>query len=385
MTRHGGVAERGLVAHLAAFAGALRERGVPVGLSEQVDAATALTLVDLLDRDEVAAALKCALRLRPEHWPVFDELFGRWWRESRPLAHSERYRRPDADRAVPRGVPRAGKAADGTPAGVEGAGPEARSGEPGYSADEVLRRKPFEAMSEQEIAQMERLLGRLALRLATRRSRRLVPVRGRGLADLRRSLRGAVATGGEPLALARRERAVEVARLVVLCDTSGSMDAHARFLLAFILSLGRTARRTEAFAFNTSLTRITPLLAAGKAAISLDRLSAGVPDWSGGTRIGECLAAFVEQHLPRVVRPGTTVVVLSDGLDRGDPAVLAEAMRAIRARARKVIWLNPLMGDPRYRPLARGMEAALPFVDHLAPAHNLESLERFLTLVRSPT
>ena len=107
-----------------------------------------------------------------------------------------------------------------------------------------------------------------------------------------------------------------------------------------------------------------------------------MPDWSGGTRIGECLAAFVEQHLPRVVRPGTAVVILSDGLDRGDPAVLAEAMRAIGARARKVIWLNPLMGDARMSPpLARGMVAALPFVDHLAPAHNLESFERFLALV----
>jgi uncharacterized protein with von Willebrand factor type A (vWA) domain len=208
-----------------------------------------------------------------------------------------------------------------------------------------------------------------------------VPTRGRGLADLRRSLRAAVATGGEPLALARRERAVEEARLVVLCDTSGSMDAHARFLLAFILSLGSAARRTEAFAFNTRLTRITQLLSAGKTELSLERLSAGVPDWSGGTRIGECLAAFVDQHLERVVRPETTVVILSDGLDRGDPAVLAEAMRAIRRRARAVIWLNPLMGDARYRPLARGMEAALPYVDHLAPAHNLESFERFLTLV----
>ena len=376
MTREG-VAERGLVAHLAAFAGALRERGVPVGLSEEVDAAAALTLVDLFDRDEVAAALKCALKLRREHWPVFDELFGRWWRETRPLAHAERYTRPAPGLAVPR----AGRTADGTPGGLESAGREAPAGEPGWSADEVLRRKPFEAMSEQEIAQMERLLARLALRLATRRSRRLVPIRGRGLADLRRSLRGAVATGGEPLALARRERAVEEARLVVLCDTSGSMDAHARFLLAFILSLGKAARRTEAFAFNTSLTRITPLLAAGKAALSLERLSAGVPDWSGGTRIGECLAAFVEQHLARVVRPGTTVVVLSDGLDRGDPAMLAEAMRAIRARARKVIWLNPLMGDARYRPLARGMGAALPYVDHLVPAHNLRSLEEFLALV----
>jgi hypothetical protein len=371
------VSERGLVAHLAAFAGALRERGVPAGLGEEVDAATALTLVDLLDREEVATTLKCALKIRREHWPVFDELFARWWREHRPSAHVEQHTRPATDRTPSRG---AGKADGGSRGGVEGAGREA-AGEPGYSADAMLRKKPFEKMSEADIAAMERLLARLSRRLATRRSRRLVPTRGRGLPDLRRSLRSAVGTGGELLALAHRERAIEQARLVVLCDTSGSMDAHARFLLAFILSLGSAAHRAELFAFNTSLTRITPFLKGTRVDLSLDRLSAGVPDWSGGTRIGECLAEFVSEHLDRVVRRGTTVVILSDGLDRGDPAVLVEAMRAIRARARTVIWLNPLMGDARYRPLARGMEAALPFVDHLAPAHNLESLEHFLTLI----
>jgi uncharacterized protein len=367
----------GLVAHVARFAGALRERGVPVALSDEVDAVAALTLVDLLDRDEVATALRCALRLRREHWATFDELFARLWRETRPLSHTERHTRSAAGRMPPAGARTAASAATGG----EAAGERDDGGEPGWSADEMLRRKPFEEMSERECAEMERLLARLSLRLATRRSRRFVPTRGRGLADLRRSLRASVATGGEPLALARRARAVEQARLVVLCDTSGSMDAHARFLLAFILSLGRAARRTETFAFNTRLTRITPLLAVGKTALSLDRLSAGVPDWSGGTRIGECLAAFVDRHLERVVRSDTTVVILSDGLDRGDPAVLAEAMRRIRRRARAVIWLNPLMGDARYRPLARGMEAALPFVDQLAPAHNLRSLERFLDLV----
>jgi len=370
--------ERGLVTHLAAFAGALRERGVAVGLGEEVDAAAALTLVDLLDRNEVSAALKCALKIRREHWAAFDELFALLWSDGRPTPHVEHHTRPATDRTMPRGDSRRGAGYTG---GIDGTGRVAAAGEPGYSADEVLRKKPFEEMSEAEIAAMERLLARLSRRLATRRSRRLVPSPGRGIPDLRRSLRRAVGTGGDLLTLARRERAVEEARLVVLCDTSGSMDAHARFLLAFILSLGSVARRAELFAFNTALTRITPLLAGAKIELSLERLSAGVPDWSGGTRIGECLAAFVDRHLDRVVRRGTTVVILSDGLDRGDPAALAEAMRAIRARARTVIWLNPLMGDARYRPLARGMEAALPFVDHLASAHNLESLEHFLTLV----
>jgi uncharacterized protein with von Willebrand factor type A (vWA) domain len=156
------------------------------------------------------------------------------------------------------------------------------------------------------------------------------------------------------------------------------MDAHARFLLAFVLGLRRAVRRAEVYAFNTGLVRLTPALAPGKVRLSLARITDAVPDWSGGTRLGDCLAAFAAGDLARVVDARTTVVILSDGLDRGEPAVLAEALRRISARARRIIWLNPLLGDARYEPTARGMAAALPFVDELCPAHNLESLERLL-------
>src|SRR5262249_45006437 len=148
-----------------------------------------------------------------------------------------------------------------------------------------------------------------------------------------------------------------------------------------LLSLAKTTRRTEIFAFNTALTRLTPWLSAGRIERALERLAAGVPDWSGGTRIGECLAEFVRSQAAEMLNAKTAVVIVSDGLDRGDTAVLARAMRDIRSRARKVIWLNPLLGDPRYEPTARGMEAALPFVDLLAPAHSLESLERILPML----
>ena len=196
--------------------------------------------------------------------------------------------------------------------------------------------------------------------------------------DFRRSLRRALATEGELLSVARRCRAIEEPRLVVFCDTSGSMDAHARFLLAFVLALRRAARSTEVFAFNTSLVRLTPWLSRRRLGPTLERLAAAVPDWSGGTRIGECLARFVEHHLEARVGSKTVVLVLSDGLDRGDTAALEGAMRAIRARARRVIWLNPLLGDPRYEPTARGMKAALPYIDELLPAHDFASLERLL-------
>jgi len=372
---------RGLVTHLAGFAGALRERGVPVGLSDEVDGAEALTLVDLLDRDEVHRTLRTTLKIRPKDWDSFDELFREWWSEqAAPGGRMEQRTRPASDRGNLGPPPRSGAEGRGHPAAESPGGP-GEGAVPGYSPDMLLRRKPFDQCSERDLAAMERLLARLSLTLATRRSRRLVPTRGRGAVDLRRSFRDAVGTRGEFLSLARRARAVEEPRLVLLCDTSGSMDPHTRFLLAFILSLKRAARRTEVFAFNTALTRLTPWLAPGKVGPTLDRLAAAVPDWSGGTKIGETLAEFVARHQDQVVDAGTTVVILSDGLDRGDPALLAAAMRAIRGRARQVIWLNPLLGDPRYRPTARGMEAALPFVDHLAPAHNLESLERFLELV----
>ncbi|HEY6930181.1 MAG TPA: VWA domain-containing protein, partial [Thermoanaerobaculia bacterium] len=197
----------------------------------------------------------------------------------------------------------------------------------------------------------------------------------------RRSFRAALATDGEFLKLARRARAVEVPRLVALCDTSGSMDAHTRFLLAFLLALKKTARRTEIFVFNTSLTRLTPWLAPGRIARTLEKLSASVPDWSGGTRIGECLESFVENHLDTTVDAKTVVLIVSDGLDRGDTEPLARAMRTIHTRARQVLWLNPLLSDPRYEPTARGMAAALPYVDRLLPAHNLETLERLIPML----
>jgi uncharacterized protein with von Willebrand factor type A (vWA) domain len=365
-----------LVGHVAQFAKALRERGVRAGLSDEIDAVRALTLVDLSDREEVRRALRIALKIRPRDAETFEELFENLW-GSRDEKRAVR-NRPPKDR---RGPVRPGKV---LPAALSAEKIERESvtgDTPGYSPEALLRRKPFDECSASDLAAMERMISRLALRLATRKSRRLVPTRGRGRVDPRRSFRAAVATDGEFLRLARRARAVELPRIVVLCDTSGSMDPHSRFLLAFLLSLRKKARGTELFAFNTALVRLTPWVSSGRVSPTLERLAAGVPDWSGGTRIGESLARFVIDYMDEMVDRRTAVVIFSDGLDRGDVAALEGAMRAIRSRARRVIWLNPLLGDPRYEPTARGMAVALPFVDVLAPAHNLESLERLLPLL----
>jgi len=373
------VSQPDLVDHLSGFARALRRRGVALTLSDEADGLMALTLVDLGDRDEVRLALRTALKIRPRDAAVFEELFASMW-----SAEEEEIRRRDASRpprllesSRARTSPRRASEPDASsPAATLGDGEE-----PGYSPEAALRRKSFEECTAADLQAMEKLLSRLALRLATRPSRRRVPVRGHGEVDLRRSFRRVVAQGGEFLSLARRARPVEEPRLVVLADTSGSMDPHTRFLLTFVLALRRTAPRTEIFAFNTELVRLTPWLRPGRIDLALERLVARVPDWSGGTKIGECLAEFVEYYLDELVDGRTVVLILSDGLDRGDLAPLQGAMRAIHTRARRVLWLNPLAGDRRYEPTARAMAAALPYVDRLLPAHNLESLERILPLL----
>lgn len=377
---HGG---QNLVAHLASFCAQLRLRDIDVSLGDEIDGARALTLIDIGDIDEVYNALRATLRIGPADATVFNLLFDRMWRRAGPGNPPQDVGPPPATESTAGfDIRKRMEALPGRRAQEKAESDEHERGKPsGYSPDAALRRKAFDECSEEDLVAMQRLLERIAARLATRRTRRFVPsLRGKAV-DLRRSFRRALASDGDLVRLARRERAIELPHLVLLCDTSGSMDAHSRFLLTFILSLERVARRCEAFAFNTRLTRLTPWIAPGNVLRTLERLAAGVDDWSGGTRIGACLMEFADRYLEPLVSADTTVVILSDGLDRGDTEELRAAMLRIRRRARRVIWLNPLMGDPRYRPEARGMKAALEFVDHLVPAHNLESLEALLPLL----
>ena len=376
-----------LVTHLASFCGALRSARLPVTLGDEIDAATALSHIDIGDRDEVRLGLRTSLKVEHRAWPLFDHVFATFWRTGGPPGKRDERsgrRRQRAPRTWPgQDNPLTALARRLTEEHQTGPpeepGPD--GGRPGYSPRALLRRKSFEECTEDELVQMERLLAQVVRKLATRKSRRLVPSRRGPVVDLRRSFRRSLARDGELIDLARRARAVELPHLVVLCDTSGSMDPYSRFLLTFVLSLGKVARRTETFAFNTSLTRLTPWITCGNVRATLRRFALNVEDWSGGTRIGECLADFAENHLRQVVSGDTSVLIFSDGLDTGGSEALEVSLLAIRRRARRVIWLNPLMGDPRYRPEARGMKAALPHIDDLVPAHNLESLEALLPLL----
>src|SRR3712207_434236 len=228
-------------------------------------------------------------------------------------------------------------------------------------------------------AELERpasLMARMDVAVPARRSRRLRPARG-GTPDLRRTIRRSFRTGGEPVERAWRARSRAPRRLVLVLDVSGSMSDYSRALLVFAHAALRTNRRWEAFCFGTRLTRLTRALATSYPDEALGRAAEVVADWDGGTRIGDSLKTLLDGHGERGLLRGAVVTVCSDGLDVGDPDLLRTQMERLSRLAHAVVWLNPLSGNPAYEPLARGMRAALPYVDVFASGHDLASLESF--------
>ena len=238
---------------------------------------------------------------------------------------------------------------------------------------ELLKEKSFAGCSQAELAALAELMQRLRLAVPSGARRRREAARA-GAPDLRRTLRRSFRTGGEPVDRAWRERRREQRRLVLLLDVSGSMDAYSRALVMFAHGALRSGRRVEAFCFGTRLTRVTRSLAAADPD-ALRRAAAEVVDWDGGTRIGEALKEFLDEHGHGGLARGALVLICSDGLEVGDPELLAEQMARLSRLAHRVVWLNPLQEDPAYEPLARGMKAALPYVDLFASGHSLASLE----------
>jgi uncharacterized protein len=240
---------------------------------------------------------------------------------------------------------------------------------------EALRRKPFSECTPEELAALRALMARLELDPPRRRGRRTEPYRHGPRPDLRRMLRRSLRAGGELAEPAWRRRRDRPRRVVLLLDVSGSMADYSRALLQFAYSAARGGRSVEAFCFATRLTRITEALRRADPDAALAQASERVVDWDGGTRIGESLAEFRRTWGHRGLARGGVVVICSDGLERGEPEALADEMKRLRRLSHRIVWVNPLKGDPAYEPLARGMRAALPHVDAFLAGHDLSSLE----------
>jgi uncharacterized protein with von Willebrand factor type A (vWA) domain len=255
-----------------------------------------------------------------------------------------------------------------------------------WSEAELLRDKDFADYTDAERRLARRLIRRFAGAGPTRPSRRTRPARRRGAPphgarpDLRRTVRSSLRTGGDPFERHWREPAERPRPLVLVCDVSGSMEPYARMLIQYMQACVAARRRVEAFVFGTRLTRVTAELAGRDPDRALDRAAAAADDWSGGTRIGEALATLNREHGRRLGR-GAIVVLLSDGWDRGDPDELGTEMARLGRCAHRLVWLNPLKAHPDYEPLTRGMQAALPHVDHFLAGNSLASLAELAELM----
>jgi uncharacterized protein with von Willebrand factor type A (vWA) domain len=364
-----------------------------------VELASSLEWVDVGRKEDFREAARCLLVRRREDLARFDEAFDAFWRvwtdrtvhgpealerllQAQPRSSEER-KPPErtapagnrSDRAGLRPVPDA-KASEGE---------DEAEGEPVvlavYSPQEILRHKDFALFNEEELSDARRFLADLRWNLVRRRSRRSRPNRRGRRLDVRRSIRRSVRYGGEMVDLARRGPKLKRRQLVLICDISGSMERYTRLLLHFLYSVEASVQQAEVFVFGTRLTRITRQLRDRNPDAALRAVGGQVQDWSGGTRIGDSLRTFNREWARRVLGRGAIVIIISDGWDRGDPAVLAAEMERLQRQAYRLIWLNPLLGAAQYRPLTQGIQAALPWVDDFLPVHNLHSLESLASLL----
>ena len=367
-----------LLPHFLWFARKLKEDGLKITPGRVIDALRSLSFVELSVRPDFADALKSNFVSSRNEIPVFDARFEEFWGRVQEL--------------LPRPAPPCGDEPEATGEGEKG-GPDSgfelleensaedeegeKREEPvwSYSPREKFMVKDFRDFSPEETAALTREFQRLISQWVMKMSRRKIPsAKGREM-DFRRTLRRTVRQGGEILELVRRRPKQKPLKIIVLCDVSGSMDPALTFVLQFFFRMQRAFRNSETFVFSTRLTRITDILKRNRWPEALKAISQRVQDWSGGTRIGACLDVFNDRYMKGLAAGSAILIFISDGWDRGESELLAAEMKLLKRRARRIIWMNPLLGAPDYEPLCLGMRTALPFIDHFLPAHNLLALK----------
>lgn len=351
----------------ARFVEVLRDEGAAVSVDATITYCRALATVGLTSDTGVYWAGRATLVTHRDDIPAYDRAFRRFWLRGPAPSADEPAADPE-EQVLSFDDP--DLAASQTPS------EDRPVTEVRYSPDDILRERDLGACSDEELAEAFRLIDRIELEVPHRRSRRRRPTgRGGVQLDTRRAVRRALRTSGELIERPTTTRRDRPRRLVLLCDVSGSMEPYSRALLRFLHVVVASRYPAEAFAFSTRLTRLTRTLRSPHPDAALDAAAAAIPDLAGGTRLGEILREFNDRWgVPGTAR-GAVVVVLSDGWDRGDPDELSAQMQRLRRVAHTIVWVNPLKARPGYRPLARGMAAALPAVDHFVTGHSVAALE----------
>jgi uncharacterized protein with von Willebrand factor type A (vWA) domain len=373
-----------MAGRLAAFIGTLRNSDFTVGLREGQDAA-AILAAGYGDRPDVLrSAFKLLFSARKSDWDRFDGLFDAFWlgKRVRSLVASSTVGASANNPSVK--SLRGGPSAEAPRASIDqvtadfGDDEDGRSGEgraEGASRSESLDEVDFRRLDNpQDILEAHAIAARLARGMRTRLTRRDVARRRGRRLDLRRTIHLNVTHGGAPIRLVRKRRKEKPLRLVILLDASGSMSMYTGVFLRFIHGVLDEFREAEAFLFHTRLAHVSDAMKERDAARALDRLSVMAQGAGGGTRIGESLQTFNRWHAARLIHSRTCVMIVSDGYETGDTALLGREMEALTRRCRRIVWLNPMLGWEGYAPEAAGIKAALPHVDLFAPAHTLKSL-----------
>lgn len=390
MTRERRTLHKGkdLTENLIRFARALREEGVEITPGMVIDATRSLALVNLFDRDQVKQALKVNLTSSKEDVKKFDYLFSIYWEIPQDVelvsvpvpGEPSEEDKAEAEEGSPVEAP-TGEMLVVDEVSQEGEGEGGAAEKEAqkvtimtYSPAEVLGEKDFSSYTEEEVELIHRIIRDFAAALATKMSRRFEAASSGSDVDRRRTLRQLMRHGGETVQLRWRRRRLKRPRILLLADVSGSMENYSRFLIQFIHGLQRELPDVETVVFSTRLTRITPILKHYRLKEALEHLSKEVRDWAGGTTIGLCLEKLNRGDVGRLVNGRTIVIFISDGWDRGDAELLERQMHRLKMTAYRIIWMNPLLGSPNYRPICKGMRAALPYIDFFLPAHNLRAL-----------
>jgi hypothetical protein len=360
------------------FARFLRSHGFKVFSTGIVDALRGLDETGLQDREDFFNILRANLVAGDMEWKLFKDLFEEFWRPVE--APKEKGRENQEEEALP------------NPEDLIMVAPPQRSTEdrvdllaPGkkeslegtlYSPVALFERKDLSQFERGDIHVAHLILKNMMASFRVAESRRFKRSKKARDMDFRLILKRSLKVEGLPVELFYRRRKKRLKKRVILADVSGSMDRYVRFLMPFLLGLRGIGSQSEVYVFSTSLSRITFFVRKLPVEKALSRIAGEVPDWSGGTRIGESLQQFHERYGQRHLNKRTVVVIMSDGWDLGARSLLQKEMQTLSDKVHSVIWLNPLAGDPEYRPLCRGMQAVLPYVDHLLAADSLQSLRR---------
>ena len=363
------------------FARILRATGIPIGSDKVMDAIRVLPATGLARRADWHATLSALFLTRHEQQAIFDEAFASFWRDP---ALEERMRAmllPKVQGRTPRSEAGGGRLAEAlypahSPGKTLEAPPEITvDAALTFSATERLRTLDFERMTSAEWEQARRLASKMTLPVPEVRTRRQRPSHRGTRIDLPATLRRMARAGGDLATLARREPRSRPPPLVVLCDVSGSMHRYTRMFLHFLHALARDRERITSFVFGTRLTNVTRPLRDRDVDEALAKVGSAVADWAGGTRIGASLHEFNYRWARRVLGQNACVMLVTDGLDRDDPATLETEMARLARSCRRLVWLNPLLRYEKFEPRATGIASILPHVDAFLPMHNLESLE----------